>query len=426
MLSAVICLATAISYACSVPVFRYALEKWESDPYEILVFHRGELTGDLKTWSERFGSNHLPEDEHANIRIKAVNLDDKPHADLLTIWEDQKTEELPWMVVRYPVPLPNLYEGPAKIEVLESLVDSPLRKEISDKILKGKTAVWVLLESGDKKKDDEAWKTLNKELRVAENTLELPEIAEEDIAQGLVTVDPEKLEVAFDSVRLSRDNPEEKMFVEMLLGSESDLRELEGAMAFPVFGRGRILYALIGAGINPSTILETCDSLIGECTCEVKEQNPGVDLVMPVDWENLINSKIKIDESVPELTSVASLTISRDDLEKEVNKTKGREVKIVESRKPAVTETKEETNETESTEAETTKESETAANEAETKEEKIVAEVTPEESTSEKLSETPPSKANSDMLRNTIILIVVFAIGVMGISLLVMRKKEDH
>ncbi len=32
--------------ACSVPVFRYALENWYADPYRVLVFHRGPLSAE--------------------------------------------------------------------------------------------------------------------------------------------------------------------------------------------------------------------------------------------------------------------------------------------------------------------------------------------------------------------------------------------
>ena len=37
-------LSLASALACSVPVFRYALEKWPPDVYQATVFHRGPLT----------------------------------------------------------------------------------------------------------------------------------------------------------------------------------------------------------------------------------------------------------------------------------------------------------------------------------------------------------------------------------------------
>ena len=41
---AVLLLAPAAGRACNVPVFRYALERWAADAYELVVFHREPLT----------------------------------------------------------------------------------------------------------------------------------------------------------------------------------------------------------------------------------------------------------------------------------------------------------------------------------------------------------------------------------------------
>ncbi len=34
---------STVALACNVPVFRYALERWPADPYEIMVLHEGDL-----------------------------------------------------------------------------------------------------------------------------------------------------------------------------------------------------------------------------------------------------------------------------------------------------------------------------------------------------------------------------------------------
>ena len=38
------CLGGAAAWACNVPVFRYALERWRPDPYRVTLLHRGPLT----------------------------------------------------------------------------------------------------------------------------------------------------------------------------------------------------------------------------------------------------------------------------------------------------------------------------------------------------------------------------------------------
>jgi hypothetical protein len=72
-------------------------------------------------------------------------------------------------------------------------------------------------------------------------------------------------------------------------------------MAFPIFGRGRALYALVGNGVAPQLVGEACQFLTGACQCTVKAENPGVDLLMQVDWDNLVQPTEAIDASLPPL-----------------------------------------------------------------------------------------------------------------------------
>ena len=36
--------AASTVWACSIPVFRYALERWQPDNYEVSIFQSGSLT----------------------------------------------------------------------------------------------------------------------------------------------------------------------------------------------------------------------------------------------------------------------------------------------------------------------------------------------------------------------------------------------
>ena len=75
-----------------------------------------------------------------------------------------------------------------------------------------------------------------------------------------------------------------------LLHSESDLAtKYRGEpMAFPIYGRGLILYALVGAGINEWTITKAAEFVTGPCSCEVKAGNPGTDILMGLDWNRQV------------------------------------------------------------------------------------------------------------------------------------------
>jgi hypothetical protein len=93
-------------------------------------------------------------------------------------------------------------------------------------------------------------------------------------------------------LRVPRDSAEEQALVGMLLGCEPDLVELSQPMAFPVFGRGRALLPLVGAGITAKNVHDAAEFLAGPCSCEVKEQNPGFDLLLKADWRDLLGQAI--------------------------------------------------------------------------------------------------------------------------------------
>jgi len=300
-------LAAVATWACSVPVFRYALERWPADDYHAVVFHRGPLSPEQQAVVTRLSQEGLAGEKFANVETHLVDLDDDPSPEWLGLWLAQGSNALPWMAVMYPpvssVPVA-LWTGPLESTPVEQLLDSPARQEIAKRLIQGQSAVWALLEVGDKAKDDAAEKLLQERLAHLQGVLQLPTLEQEDITSGLVSVSQEELQVGFSIVRLSRNDPAEAILARMLLGTEEDLKDLNEPMAFPIFGRGRALYALVGRGINHETIDEACSFLIGACSCQVKELNPGVDLLISADWDHLVQTAFNADRELPALTGL--------------------------------------------------------------------------------------------------------------------------
>ena len=69
----VLCLLAVVAEACSVPVFRYALERWQSDPYEVFVFHRGKLTADQQASVDRLTRDGEAGKTFANVQFASAN-----------------------------------------------------------------------------------------------------------------------------------------------------------------------------------------------------------------------------------------------------------------------------------------------------------------------------------------------------------------
>ena len=71
-----------------------------------------------------------------------------------------------------------------------------------------------------------------------------------------------------------------------------------------LFGRGRVLGCLFGEYITKKNIREATAFLSGACSCEVKELNPGVDLLVAAPWDMVVMNSFVEDTPLPELTGV--------------------------------------------------------------------------------------------------------------------------
>jgi hypothetical protein len=314
--------SSSVVLACQVPVFRYALERWEPDAYEVVVFHRGKLSGSAQTLVKKLAEastqkqpapqeQPAPAEGHTNLMLAVVDLTSATPKMLEKAGARPEGLPLPSLVVRYPSSLniaDAVWSGELTEGAISTLLHSPARKEISRRLLDGDSVVWVLIESGNASADDAAFKTLEENLSALQKKLKLPGIEE-------ITSDPEyqpdvpiELALRFSATRIARNDPAEALFVAMLMGIEADLKDYaEKPIAVPVFGRGRALYGLTGKGINGDTIETAAKSLIGPCSCTVKELNPGVDLLMTVDWNGRLKGEAVPAKPLPELPAFGAV-----------------------------------------------------------------------------------------------------------------------
>jgi len=289
--------------ACSIPVFRYAMERWPADYYEGIVIHKGPLANDdpaaMLLQNEKA--------EFLNLRISPIDLASPETGDLTGLLGGQIPETLPALVLWYPNSKGRaapLWTGQFTIDAVKALIQSPKRQEIAKRLIAGQTAVWIFVESGNAGKDKAKMQLINQELAAATKQLKemAPMLAEE--------LQVPQVSYEFSILPVSRSDPNEKMFLEMLLKSEPDLNEYSAEpIVFPTFGRGRALFALVGEGINTDNLREAIAFITGPCGCEIKMMNPGVDLLMNENWDAAAMQFYKefyeiAEEPLPELTGV--------------------------------------------------------------------------------------------------------------------------
>jgi len=297
-LSAVLCFAPS-ARACDVPVFRYALERWQPGRYNLIVFNRGKLDGDANTTVTWLSGLARDPNRPCNLGVYSFDVAAAESGDpnaampavVLALWEATcKDKPLPRMVACYPGTPGRLipaWSGPVTPQAARALVDSPVRRKIVEAIVKGESVVWVLLECGDKAKDSAAAELMTDQLAKLQKAMALPDsnAPGADLA-GIDYSEGPPIRIGFSMVRVRRDDPAEAALAQMLLGTEDDLAEAAAnePAAFAVFGQGRSMLALLGAGINRDNLAQDAGFLCGACSCMVKEQNPGVDLLFAADW----------------------------------------------------------------------------------------------------------------------------------------------
>ncbi len=248
--------------ACSIPVFRYALDRWPADRFVLEVSPKDARDEQVAKFLRNF-TDSTP------LNLAVVRMKEEGGSRLT-----------------FPHPEPgsaDAWSGALDSGMLGQLVDSPARGEIVRRTAAGESAVWVLVESGRKADDDRAAATIEKRLRYLEQAAALPPIDPSDPTSKLGP--GPKLGVKFSLVRIRANHAAESAFVKMLAGPKPNAALPGGAWFSVVFGRGRALGAWPAEGFGEEQIDEVCGFLLGACSCEVKRMNPGWDLLLRADWD---------------------------------------------------------------------------------------------------------------------------------------------
>ncbi len=272
------------AYACNIPVFRYALERWKADACELLVFHDGPLNEESKARVDSLLGQSTSGGGFANAKVQACDIRTSD-ASILALWRDLNAKEqksMPYAVVRAPHPRGPITAWHGKLENVQSQVlDSPLRKRLTARLLAGDSIVWLLLKSPDPERN-EATRTLIK----AQTT----ELAGKLVLPDGIGLPGSELHseiplfLKFTSLEIDRDDPQEQFLVKLFSGFQPQAYSEKQPLVIPVFGRGRALEVIPADQLDAKLFEELTLFLCGACSCQVKESNPGFDLLLSADW----------------------------------------------------------------------------------------------------------------------------------------------
>jgi len=199
---------------------------------------------------------------------------------------------------------------------LPVLLDSPVRKDLIQRILEGDSVVWILLMD----KEDTSSKSLVPPLeeylmkvrmeQLSGNMFSVPTEAEAVAAEN-ATPGLSAPVTSFSVLPLYRNDPAEEFLCQSIQASSPALAKEAGPFLIPVFGRGRMLAPIRYQETNRGEVALICRLLCGPCFCDTKDANPGVDLLLSVSWDELIAGKTTLANLFPNLidTSVATASV---------------------------------------------------------------------------------------------------------------------
>ncbi|MCA9062923.1 MAG: hypothetical protein KDA96_07685 [Planctomycetaceae bacterium] len=286
-------LTTSVGQPCNIPVFRYALERWRPDNTDLIVFHDGPLTPSdearLQALLNGTQADRSVEAEAARTNLSVVKVDVNQPVDAVYsgVWDsirEQAGTVRPYLVLRCQLGqnrLLNVWHGSLNDAEVQNLTDSPVRQEIVRRLLAGDAVVWLMLRSSHEDRNKAMKELLRKQFVELESTLELPDGIGLPGSELLSDV---PLLLRFHIVELDADDPRERFLVHLLTGFYPEALKEDQPLVAPIFGRGRMLEVIPATRLDSDLVRDLTRFLCGACSCQVKEQNPGFDLLIRTNW----------------------------------------------------------------------------------------------------------------------------------------------
>ncbi len=261
--------------ACTIPVFRYALDRWEADRFSLVLSEAAAQDSAVSDLLRPLRANG-----HANLSI--ITEPGLNQVELRTARLGGQT----------------LWSGALDQAALDAVLDSPARQQMLKQILAGDSVIWVLA-TDESEAELAAAERVEKRLRFLEQVAALPIQDPNDPDSQLGPGPP--LLLKFTTLRLRRDDPAEQLLLKMLAGPAAEIDPATSGFAAAVFGRGRVLGSWPLTELDDQSLEDACLFLIGRCSCRVKDQNPGWDILMNVDWDQVLakSGSIAKDDASP-------------------------------------------------------------------------------------------------------------------------------
>lgn len=283
--------------ACAIPVFRYALERWQSDLFEVDVFHRGPLSSTDRAAASALEDHSVTNGGKVNLEVVLCDVDGTLDEDLQTVWQGLSEPSVPYVVVRAPGGRngsPVIWKG-SLTDIPQTWGDTPTERELQRRLLAGDSIVWVVLAGQNATDSDQVMKTMLGQFPTLAEEIPLPPGIGLPGSQLMSAI---PLEMRFSVLTVSYHDAVATWLRRCAMAmSRTPVTDAE-TLVLPVFGRGRALTPLKSEDVDAESLEELSRFLCGACSCQVKELNPGFDLLLAINWDEQL-----FDPNAPPITS---------------------------------------------------------------------------------------------------------------------------
>jgi hypothetical protein len=258
-----LCAAAATAWACTTKVSEWTMLNLQPTSYMLVYYSDRDI--DSATQAQH---NSIEESiKDANIFLQTVDTRSFKYDHERDYFAMTGREKLPFYALFYMNRFMGAYNGD---NLPVNLTTSKIRSTIAEHLKEGELCVLVYLETGDRLKDAAGRQTVQRALQ-------------KSILKDIVPV-----------VTVTRTDKEESAFVDLLLQTDKGLTGLNEPMLFGAFGRFRVLEPLVGDAVTEENIEYMMQFLTMDCSCLVKYNMPGIDMLHTDDWYDIRPAKLNV------------------------------------------------------------------------------------------------------------------------------------
>lgn len=292
----------AIVLACKTPVYKYAILNWaDREYYQILRVYdsskkQAETDPDIKKQFEgkEFITNVgiIPIDISQDL--KQMYGDDFP----TFLKEHMGENQPPYNIILNPRKSV-IYKGDIKPDDIPKLIMSPKRKELAEKLSVGYIML-VLVEGKDEAKNKKAHEEIKKGIAKAIDVeLDIRSHGEDPSAPP---IDKKTLKpITMSYVAISPNDANEIWFYRQMQKINPRITDDKEPVLYGIVGRGFVFdQGLVGEYLTEEQVVNMTIFLSGPCSCTVKAEAGGIDIITSWDWDKSIKVKLEANEEDPE------------------------------------------------------------------------------------------------------------------------------